>query len=129
MQVDWMTFLVTAKGRDVFTAYKYTKPRRVERTPILNFHGQQAPDFKAKCETFRKAMFLPPSETPSPLPIPPGPTLEWPTVISEEIASAIQTSTPNKAPGPDGMPFLLLQKTYLTAPQLFNTLYQHLIEY
>ena len=27
------------------------------------------------------------------------------------------------------MPFLLLQKAYLTAPQLFNTLYPHLIEY
>ncbi len=34
---DWQSFLSSAKGRDVFTAYKYTKPRRVERTPILNF--------------------------------------------------------------------------------------------
>ena len=34
---DWHTFLSSAKGKDVFTAYIYTKPRRVERTPILNF--------------------------------------------------------------------------------------------
>ena len=47
----------------------------------------------------------------------------------EAIASAIKTSAPNKAPGPDGMSFLLLQKAYLTAFQLFNTLYPHLIEY
>ena len=74
-------------------------------------------------------MFTPTPEAPPPLPIPPGPTLQWPTVTAEEIASAIQTSAPNKAPGPDGMPFLLLQKAYLAAPQLFNTLYPHLIEY
>ena len=74
-------------------------------------------------------MFPSPPEAPSPLPIPPGPTLEWPTFTSEEIASAIQTSAPNKAPEPDGMPFLLLQKAYHTSPQLFNTLYPHLIEY
>ena len=74
-------------------------------------------------------MFPPPPEAPPPLPIPLGPILQWPTVTTEEIASAIQTSVPNKAPGPNGMPFLLLQKAYLTAPQLFNTLYPHLIEY
>ena len=97
----------------------------------LKFQGQQAADFKAKCDTFRKDMFPAPPEAPSPLPIPPGQTLEWPRVTSEEIASGIQTSAPNKAPGlgPDGMPFLLLQKAYLTAPQLFNTLYPHLIEH
>ena len=74
-------------------------------------------------------MFPPLPEALPPLPIPPGPTLQWPTVTMEEIASAIQTSAPNKAPGPDGMPFLLLQKAYLTAPQIFNFLYPHLIEY
>ena len=39
-QADWRRFLATAKEKDVFTADKYTKPRRVERTPILNFQGQ-----------------------------------------------------------------------------------------
>ena len=114
----------TAKGKDVFTAYKYTKPRRVERTPILKFQEQQAADFKAMCDTFRKTMFPPPPEAPSPLPIPPGRTLQWPTVTTEEIVSAIKTSAPNKAPGPDGMPFLLLQKAYLTAPS-FSIPYTH----
>jgi hypothetical protein len=54
-KTDWQTFLSSAKGKDVFTAYKYTKPRRVERTPILNFQGQQAIDFQTKCQTFRQA--------------------------------------------------------------------------
>ena len=74
-------------------------------------------------------MFPPPPEAPPPLPIPPGPTLQWSTVPTEEIASAIQTSAPNRVPGTDGMSFLLPQKANLTAPQLFNTLYPHLIEY
>jgi hypothetical protein len=127
-KTDWQTFLSSAKGKDVFTAYKYTKPRRVERTPILNFQGQQAIDFQTKCQTFRQAMFPPPPEAPPAPPIPPGPILQWPTVTPAEIADAIQTSAPNKAPGPDGMPFLLLQKAHQAAPQLFNTLYPPLIE-
>ena len=39
-QEDRRTLLVTAKEKVVFTAYIYTKPRWVERTPILNFQGQ-----------------------------------------------------------------------------------------
>ena len=65
-------------------------------TPIPNFQGRQA-------------VLLPPPEAPPTPPIPPGSTLEWPTVTLQEIASAIQTSAPNKAPGPDGLLFLLLQ--------------------
>ena len=126
---DWQTFLSSAKGKDVFTAYKYTKPRRVERTPILNFQGQQAVDFQTKCNTFRKAMFPQPPEAPPAPPISPGPTLEWPTVTTQEIATAIKTSAPNKAPGPDGMPFLLLQKAYQAAPGLFNILYPRLVQH
>ena len=128
-QTDWRTFLSSAKGKDVFTAYKYTKPRRVERTPILNFQGQHAVDFQSKCNTFRKAMFPQPPEAPPAPPISPGPTLDWPTVTTQAIAKAIKTSASNKAPGPDGMPFLLLQKAYQAAPGLFNTLYPRLVEH
>ena len=128
-KTDWQTFLSTARGKDVFTAYKYTKPRRVERTPTLNFQGKQAIDFQNKCDTFRQAMFPMPPEAPPAPPIPPGPTLEWPTVTDSEIAAAINTSAPNKAPGPDGMPFLLLQKAYQATPILFNTLYPTLIKH
>src|SRR6266705_2893381 len=128
-RTDWQTFLSSAKGKDVFTAYKYTKPRRVERTPILHFQGREVIDFRTKCDTFRQAMFPPPPEAPAAPPIPPGPTLEWPDVTPQEIAAAIQTSTPNKASGQDGLPFLLLQKAYQAAPELFNILYPTLIEH
>ena len=74
-------------------------------------------------------MFPQPPEAPPAPPIPPGPTLDWPTVTAQEIANAIHTSAPNKAPGPDGMPFLLLQKAYQAAPGLFNTLYPLLVEH
>ena len=74
-------------------------------------------------------MFPQPPEAPPAPPISPGPTLEWPTVTTQEIATAIKTSAPNKAPGPDGMPFLLLQKAYQAVPGLFNTLYPRLIEH
>ena len=74
-------------------------------------------------------MFPHPPEAPPSPPTSRGPTLDWPIVTAQEIATAIQTSAPNKAPGPDGMPFFILQKAYQAAPQLFNTLYPYLVEY
>ena len=73
-------------------------------------------------------MFPTPSKAPPAPSIPPGPTLQWPAVSPTVIASAIHTSAPNKASGPDGMPFVLLEKAHQVAPQLFNTLYPALIQ-
>ena len=53
-------------------------------------------------------MFPQPPEAPPAPPISPGPTLDWPTITAPEIAMAIKTSAHNNAPGPDGMPFLLV---------------------
>ena len=76
-------------------------------------------------------MFPQPLEAPPAPPISPGPTLDWSIVSAQEIAIAIQTSAPNKALGPDGMPFLLLQKTYQAVSDLlvFNSLYPSLVKH
>ena len=126
---DWHTVLSSAKGNDVFTANKYTKPRRVARTPILNFQGQQAIDFQTKCDTFHTAMFPTPPEAHAAPPIPPALTPQSPAFTSAEIDYVIHISAPNKAPEPAGMPFLLLQKAHLAAPQLFIILYPALIQH
>ena len=102
--------------------YFFPRPRErmfLQPTNIPNqgeLRGLQFSTFRAdKQYTFRasamlrQAMFPTPPEAPPAPPIPPGPTLEWPIVTDSEIATAINTSAPNKAPGPDGMPFLLLQ--------------------
>ena len=70
----------------------------------------------------------PPEAPPAPL-ISPGLTLDWPMFTAQEIATTIQSLAPNKAPGPDGMPFLLLQKTDQAVSDLFNTLYPLLVEH
>ena len=69
---------------------------------------------------------------PEALPAPPisaGPIINWPTVTTHKIATAIQTSPLNKAPGPISIPFLLLQKADQAAPGLFNILYPRLVEH
>ena len=74
-------------------------------------------------------MFPTPPEAPPAPSILAGHILQWPAVTPTEISSAIHTFAPNKAPGPDVMPFLLLQKAHQAAPQLFNTLYPALIQH
>ena len=127
-QSHWHNFLETADGQNLFTAYKYTKPRRVEKTPTLVLDGVLASDFTTKCDIFRTAMFPSPPTASSTLVDPSGPILPWPDITTSEIATAIGTSAPNKAPGPDGLNFLMIQKAFECQPGLFTTLYPTLIK-
>ena len=54
-------------------------------------------------------------------------TKPWFSVISEEIKKAIMTSSTKKAPGPDGLSFLIIQHAYQAIPELFHTVYSVLI--
>ena len=59
-KASWTTFLEESKGKDIFTAYKYTKPRRIEKIPLIQGPTGLATDFKGKCQAFLQALFPPP---------------------------------------------------------------------
>jgi hypothetical protein len=124
---SWKEFLQGAVGKSVFHAYRYTKPRRVERTPILRHEGREVIKFGEKCELLRTVMFPPPPDSISQSQMSDSHALPWPDITSLEIKEAIFSSNPNKAPGPDGMTFLNLQQAYMAVPWLFDLIYRSLL--
>ena len=58
----WDNFLAEAQGKEVYTAFRYTKPRRVQRTPVLKAGNQTATVFTEKARLFRNTLFPPPPE-------------------------------------------------------------------
>jgi len=57
-------------------------------------------------------MFPPPPEsTPTALKPDDSDTIAWNLTTFEEVEQAIKSSSPRKAPGPDGISFLILQKS------------------
>ena len=126
-QTSWTEFLQGAAGKEVFQAYKFTKPRRIEKLPSISQpEGGLVMDFNSKCKAFITAMFLPPPITTA-IDISQIPGL-WPQVIQKEIQQAIFTSSGKKAPGPDGISFTIIQEAYKAIPDLFYTVYSVLIE-
>ena len=53
---------------------------------------------------------------------------KWEKVIHREIKNAIFSSSPKKAPGPDGISFLILQKSYHAISDLFDMVFSELIK-
>ena len=53
---------------------------------------------------------------------------KWEKVIHREIKNAIFSSSPKKAPGPDGISFLILQKLYYAIFDLFDIVFSKLIK-
>ena len=51
----------------------------------------------------------------------------WPQLTKIELKDAIFANLTKKAPGPDKINFLLIQKAYATIPQLFYQLYKKMI--
>ena len=122
----WKDFLKNAKGKDIFTALRFSKQHKTERTPTINYDNHSVNTFEEKASIFRKAMFPPPPIAhPQPFQIPPKP-LPWKTFTPSEIQKAIFTSAPNKAPGPDGLQFLYLRHAYRAIPTYFNDLFSTL---
>ena len=126
---SWSTFLQGAAGKDVFTAYHYTKPRKIEKIPSLKHENQTGINFQDKCSIFLKAMFpKPPKTAETELPEDTESTKTWFAVISDEIKQAIMTSSTKKAPGPDGLSFLIIQHAYQAIPDLFHMIYSALLD-
>lgn len=62
----WNTFLFEAHGKDVFTALRYTKPRKCERIRTLQGPSDPTPatTFEGKAKLFHQTVFPPPPSVP-----------------------------------------------------------------
>jgi ribonuclease HI len=129
----WTDFLNNAKGKDVFTALRYTKPRLLEKSETITTDTTTATTTHEKIPIFKASMFPPPpSLPPQPLPTSPNPTQHpnrWEPITDDEIRKSITTSHPHKAPGPDGLSFSLLQRAYEYIPETFHSIYRALLHY
>jgi hypothetical protein len=125
---NWNDFLQGARGKEIFTAMRYTKPRRIDPTPDITLDNETASTFKDKAKLFRKALF-PPPPTADIQEDEPTPTrrLPWPRVTEREIRDAIMSSSSSKAPGPDGIGFECLKIAYATIPDYFHSLFEVLL--
>ena len=125
---NWNDFLQEARGKDIFTAMRYTKPTRTNPTPDITLGGEKATTFDEKAKMFRRALFPPPPTADVPDTNPqPTRRLPWPRVTKKEIRDAIMSSSSSKAPGPDGLGFECLKKAYAAIPEHFNSLYEALL--
>jgi ribonuclease HI len=128
---SWTNFLNEAKGADIFKALRYCRPRKVQRTPVLEHQDRTATTFAEKAQMMREVLFPPlPNAPPVPLEeiVFQRQPILWEPATEKEVRNAIFTSSPSKAPGPDGISFLCLQHAYTAAPKLFNTLYTKLAD-
>jgi ribonuclease HI len=133
----WNSFLENAQGKEIFKAFSYTKRRQTPRLPILKYSSPDNPlgpekyaiTFPEKCHAFLTTLFqTPPSSDPIDwAAIPMDSKWEWPKVRDKEVKEAIFSSSIKKAPGPDGLSFLILQKAYMSLEIRFNRLYRILI--
>jgi ribonuclease HI len=136
-QQCWNNFLENADSDQVFKAYKYCKQRKLEKTPIIQYNGKKCTTFTEKCEAFLTALFPNNSATIASLDFENDVNIysesennqcSWPELTKKELEQAIFTSSIKKAPGPDKISFSIIQKAYLTIPNLFLQLYSKLIK-
>ncbi len=129
----WNTYLEEATSKDVFRALNYTKRRENPILPSLTYQNanqqEQAFSFKSKCQAFLTTLFPTPPQTDSPQwKNYQESRWEWPKVSEIEIERAIFSSAKKKAPGPDKISFLILQKAYRAIPSLFHTVFKALVD-
>jgi ribonuclease HI/endonuclease/exonuclease/phosphatase (EEP) superfamily protein YafD len=142
----WESFLAEAVGKDVFTAFSYTKARANPTLPSLSYKKggveAKANTFTEKCEAFLTTLFPTPDSSPGPSPPSPPQSLEteppgcsgskgkarwdWPELEDPEIRRAIVSSSNKKAAGPDSLSFLPIQYAYKAIPTVFNRAYKAL---
>ena len=146
-QAHWSNFLELAEGAEVFTAFRYTKPASNLKIPTIQYESEgrkvQASTFEEKCTAFLTTLFpTPTNTTPTTNTSQPQKSTcsaskatskssgtsqwDWPDLDDTEVKRAIFSSSAKKAPGPDQVGFLLIQKAYQTIPDIFNKVYKTL---
>ena len=127
----WQSFLNSARGQDIFTAVKYTRPTQSLKTPTLSLGEQHATDFDSKCNMFTHSMFPNPPTCHSTYDSQDteiDKCFPWPDITDSEVKNAIYNSAPHKAPGPDGINFLCLRQVYQSIPTPLNDLFKSLLK-
>jgi len=138
----WEKFLQNATEREVFQAMRYTKPMTSSKIPTINYtvdgEARQATTFDEKCQAFLTSLFPTPLAVAADHPQAPAPqkstrsaskvsgAWKWPRLTNDEVAAAIATSSPRKAPGPDRIGFAIIQRAYKAHPDIFNKIYKTL---
>ena len=109
---------------------RYCKPRKCQRTPVLNHQNRTATTFAEKSSILREVLFPPLPQSPAQQEevIFQKPLIAWKAVTDKEVHNAIFTSAPHKAPGPDGINFQCLRHAYNAASKLFNTVFKTLAQ-
>ena len=130
-QNSWSKFLSESRWKNIFQAYKYTKPRLMQKIPpIQASNGELCQDFNKKCETFIKAMYPKPPEI-SQNTLTQGKQAsqpeQWQELSNNEVKQAINTSLPKKASGPDEISFAIIQEAYKAISEVMNLVYKILI--
>lgn len=129
-QSHWNTFLENESPENIFKAMAYTKPLQSDQVPpIQRQNGTLATSFPQQASALKAALFpTPPSSTP------PSwnnysahPKWHWPSLLMDELLQACNDSHPNKAPGPDGISFAILQQAIGSIPDAFLELYAALL--
>ena len=110
----WNNFLENAKDKDIFKVFQYTKQKRVEKLPILQYQIKnshlKAVTFDEKCDAFMKVLFIKSSSLKE-LTWASYQDLKkwtWPEINKDEIKTAIFTSFIKKAIDPDIILFLII---------------------
>ncbi len=125
----WTNFLNNVEEKEVFQAYKFTKPRLIEKLfPIQNSQKELKIKFNEKCKTFLKAMYSSSSKIQINEELLSNESIQWSRVTEEKIKYAIDFSAFRKALGPDEMSFAIIQRAYKTISEIFNLVYSDLIE-
>jgi len=113
----------------VFQAYKFIKPRLIEKLPsIQNAQKELKTEFNEKCEAFLKAMYSSPSKVQINEDLLSNESIQWSRIIEGKIKHAINFSALRKALEPDDMSFVIVQRAYKSVPEIFNLVYSNLIE-
>lgn len=130
----WNSFLENAQDKEIFKAFDYTKQKQVQRLPLLKYQNQEsrertAVSFTEKAQALFTTLFQkPPDSEPIDWSTYQAGDWEWPKIVIDEVREAIFTSSIKKAPGPDGISFMIIQKAYMNLPHRFYRLYEALIQ-
>lgn len=131
----WNSFLENAKDKDIFKAFQFTKSRRIEKIPILEYdlenQNKKAITFEEKCDAFMNTLFKKPPNTNEILSFDKYEAdnkWEWPELSREKLKENIFSSSNKKAAGSDGIDFLIIQKLYYSLENQFYELYKNLLK-
>jgi hypothetical protein len=122
----WKEYLSQVEGLDVWTALKFTNPRKaqmmLELHTVHNSTKSICTDFETKVRAFQILFPKPPTAPPTTC-THNYPDIPWQTFSHTEVERAIFSSSPKNAPGPDTITFACIWAAYKAIPLHFDYIY------